>query len=121
MVISLKRIYEAPSASDGTRILVERLWPRGISKERAAVDYWAKEIAPSHELRKWFNHDAGKWEAFKLRYFAELDQNTVAVADLRARCGGGPVTFVFAARDERLSNASALTNYLERRNISMGG
>ena len=114
MSIALKRIYETPSPADGKRILVERLWPRGLSKELAAVDFWAKDTAPSHELRKWFNHDPEKWEAFKTRYFAELDANEDGVAELRERLRGGAAMFVFASREERLNNAVALKEYLER-------
>ena len=84
MTIQLKRVYEAPSKSDGTRILVDRLWPRGLTKERAHVDLWLKEVAPSTELRKWFAHDPAKWSEFKKRYHAELDANPAAIAELRA-------------------------------------
>ena len=114
MPIALKRVYETQSASDGTRILVERLWPRGLSKENASVDYWAKDTAPSHDLRKWFNHDPKNWEAFKTRYFDELDANKDGVAELQEHVRGGPATFVFASREERLNNAVALKEYLER-------
>src|SRR5512135_2355483 len=88
--IHLKRAYEEPSRSDGLRILVERLWPRGLSKERAAVDVWPKDIAPSPELRRWFGHDPAKWEEFQRHYWAELDANQGAVAELRRKTREGP-------------------------------
>jgi uncharacterized protein YeaO (DUF488 family) len=110
--IRLKRAYEEPSGSDGLRILVERLWPRGLSKERAAVDVWLKDIAPSSELRRWFGHDPAKWKEFQKRYWAELDANPDAVAELRRELGKGPVTFVYAARDEQHNGALALREYL---------
>lgn len=112
VTIHLKRAYEKPSRSDGLRILVERLWPRGLSKERAAVDVWLKEIAPSPELRRWFGHDPAKWEEFQKRYWAELDANPEAVAELRGKTGKGTVTFVYAARDEQHNGALALKEYL---------
>lgn len=110
--IRLKRAYEDPCRSDGLRILVERLWPRGLSKERAAVDVWLKEIAPSPELRRWFGHDPDKWEEFQKRYWAELDANPEAVAELRGKARKGTVTFVYAARDEQHNGALALKEYL---------
>lgn len=111
--IRLKRAYEEPSAEDGLRILVERLWPRGLSKERAAIDLWLKDVAPSSELRRWFHHDPEKWAEFQKRYRAELRQNPDAVAELRRNCGDGPVTFVYAARDEEHNGALVLKDYLE--------
>ena len=112
--IHLKRAYEEPSRSDGLRILVERLWPRGLSKERAAVDVWLKDIAPSPGLRRWFGHDPAKWEEFQKHYWAELEANPDAVTDLRRRIREGPVTFVYAARDEQHNGALALKEYLRR-------
>jgi uncharacterized protein YeaO (DUF488 family) len=112
--IHLKRAYEEPSRDDGTRILVERLWPRGLSKERAAVDLWLKEIAPSAELRRWFGHDPARWKEFQKRYSAELDANPDAVAALRRKIREGPVTFVYAARDEEHNSALLLKEYLKR-------
>ena len=111
--IHLKRAYEEPSRNDGLRILVERLWPRGLSKERAAVDVWLKDLAPSPELRRWFSHDPDKWEEFQKRYWAELDSHPDAVAELRRRAREGPVTFVYAARDEQHNSALALREYLK--------
>ena len=113
--IHLKRAYDEAAQSDGVRILVERLWPRGLSKERAAVDVWMKDIAPSTELRRWFGHDPDKWDEFQKRYWAELDDNPDTVADLRRRAREGPVTFVYAARDEEHNGALALRQYLQRR------
>ena len=112
--IHLKRAYEEPSRSDGLRILVERLWPRGLTKERAAVDVWLKDIAPSPELRRWFGHDPAKWEEFQRHYWAELDANQGAVAELRRKTREGPVTLVYAARDEQHNGALALWEYLRR-------
>ena len=112
--IRLKRAYEEPAERDGLRILVERLWPRGLSKERAAVDVWLKEVAPSPELRKWYGHDPVKWDEFKKRYWAELEANEDAVADLRRRIREEPVTFVYAARDEQRNSAAVLEEYLRR-------
>ena len=111
--IRLKRAYEEPSGDDGTRILVERLWPRGVTKDRAAIDLWLKEVAPSPQLRKWYGHDPDKWEEFRRRYRAELDDKGEVLDDLRRRLRGGPVTFVFAARDEEHNSAVVLREYLE--------
>jgi uncharacterized protein YeaO (DUF488 family) len=113
MNIRIKRVYDEPSAGDGARILVDRLWPRGLTKDRARVDFWAKEAAPSDALRKWYGHDPDKWQEFRRRYFAELDASPEALAGLRARLGGGAVTFVYGARESRLNNAAALKEYLE--------
>ena len=110
--IHLKRAYEPAEPSDGKRILVERLWPRGITKEAAALDAWAKEVSPSPELRKWYAHDPEKWPAFQERYRAELDANPDAVSALREQIGRGPVTFVYAAKDEERNSAALLRAYL---------
>ena len=115
MPIKLKRVYEEPSADDGVRILVERLWPRGLSKEKASVDLWAKDAAPSTELRKWFNHDPSKWEEFKTRYFAELDRNPDALEDIREMLDKGTITFVFASKEETYNNSAALREYIQSR------
>lgn len=112
-MIKLKRVYEPPSADDGIRILVERLWPRGISKEKARVDEWLKEIAPSQELRKWFQHDPAKWEEFQERYRKELDQNQELVNNLKRKAKGKTVTFIYAASDEDRNSAMLLKNYLK--------
>ena len=112
--VDVKRVYEKPLPSDGTRVLVDRLWPRGLTKERAAVDLWLRGVAPSPELRGWFGHDPAKWEEFQKRYRAELQRNQEAVADLRRKCGAGPVTFIYAARDEEHNSARLLKDYLEQ-------
>lgn len=113
--ILLKRAYDPPAASDGERILVERLWPRGLAKARAKLAAWPKEVAPSPALRKWFDHRPERWDEFRERYFAELDTRPETVAELRARVARGTTTFVFASREERLNNAVALREYLEKR------
>lgn len=112
MKVALKRVYEPPSPSDGTRILVDRLWPRGLSKEKARVDLWLKEIAPSTELRRWFAHDPAKWAEFQRRYRAELDANPDAVSELKAALSDGPATLVYGAKDEAHNDAVVLAAYL---------
>lgn len=114
MQIRLKRAYDEPSKQDGTRILVDRVWPRGLKKEHAGIDQWVREVAPSTELRKWFGHDPDKWSEFKRRYFRELDRNAGAVEELKRLAGDGRTTLVFSARDERHNNAVALKEYLEQ-------
>jgi uncharacterized protein YeaO (DUF488 family) len=114
-MIRIKRAYEERSPADGTRILVERLWPRGLTKERAAVDLWLKDIAPSPALRKWFSHDPAKWGQFQLRYRRELRENPEAVGLLRRQVRKGPVTFVYASHDEEHNAAVALKAFLGRR------
>jgi uncharacterized protein YeaO (DUF488 family) len=113
--IRLKRAYEEPSKEDGLRILVDRLWPRGVSKDKAAIDLWLKDVAPSPELRKWYGHDTERWEEFRQRYRAELDDNAKLLGDLKQRIREGPVTFIFAARDEEHNSAVVLKEFLERR------
>jgi uncharacterized protein YeaO (DUF488 family) len=112
MDVRIKRVYETPGPEDGKRILVDRLWPRGLSKERAAVDLWLKEIAPSAELRKGFGHAPDRWEAFRERYRAELAANAESVGRLREVMKGGPVTLVYGARDEERNDAVVLKEYL---------
>jgi uncharacterized protein YeaO (DUF488 family) len=114
-VIRVKRIYDPPETSDGLRILVDRLWPRGLSKERAAVDWWLKEIAPSDELRKWFGHQPERWPEFKARYHRELDAKPEIVRDLEERARTHPLTLLFSAKDVQRNQAVALLEYLERR------
>ena len=108
----IKRIYEPPASDDGQRVLVDRIWPRGVSKESAALTLWLKEIAPSDELRKWFGHEPERWAEFQRRYRAELDGNGEAVAQLRALLGKGRVTLLYGAHDEAHNNAVALAGYL---------
>jgi uncharacterized protein YeaO (DUF488 family) len=111
--IRLKRAYDGPSPEDGVRVLVERLWPRGLSKGRAAVDLWLKEVAPSPELRKWFGHDPEKWPEFRRRYREELRDRPAELERLRRLARDGPVTFVYAARDTEHNSASVLRAVLE--------
>lgn len=112
MGIAIKRIYEEPAASDGFRVLVDRLWPRGMTKERAALDLWLKAVSPSPSLRKWFGHDPEKFAEFQARYVAELDANT-AVEDLRCICAEHPdVTLLYAAKDPQVNHALVLRDYL---------
>ncbi|TGV23105.1 DUF488 domain-containing protein [Mesorhizobium sp. M4B.F.Ca.ET.143.01.1.1] len=110
--IAVKRVYEAPAKADGQRVLVDRIWPRGIAKKDAALTLWLKEIAPSDELRKWFGHQPERWAEFRKRYSAELDGNGEAVAQLRALLGKGKVTLLYGAHDEAHNNAVALAAYL---------
>jgi uncharacterized protein YeaO (DUF488 family) len=116
VTVALKRVYDESAPGDGTRVLVERLWPRGLSKERAHVDLWLKEIAPSHELRTWYGHDPQKFAEFRRRYEAELasEIGQVALAKLRDLARQGPVTLVFATRDPEHSNAAVLRDLLLR-------
>lgn len=118
--IQLKRIYEAPAGDDGTRILVERLWPRGMSKARAAVDLWPRAVAPSDALRRWYRHDVALWPEFQERYRAELREmeeegadGAQALLQVRDAIREGPVTFVFAGRDETHHSARVLKAYIE--------
>ncbi len=113
--IRTKRVYEDAQTGDGTRILVDRLWPRGVSKQRAAVAYWAKDLAPSDELRKWYGHDHAKWPEFRARYYAELDRNPAALDALRRHMNTDTVTLVYSSRESELNNATALKTYLESR------
>jgi len=112
-MVRLKRIYLAPAPDDGVRILVERLWPRGLKKEAAAVDLWLKDVAPSPELRTWFGHDPARWEEFQRRYRRELAGKPGLLQTLRQKIQEGPVTFVYAARDEAHNAALALQKFLE--------
>ncbi len=114
MAIKLKRIYQEPAKADGTRILVDRLWPRGLSKEKAHVDLWLKDIAPSTELRKWFAHDPVKWPEFKIRYHAELQQNKEQVELLKQAVAKGPATLLYGAKDEEHNEAIVLQALLNR-------
>jgi uncharacterized protein YeaO (DUF488 family) len=113
MSIVVKRIYEPPAKTDGIRILVDRLWPRGIKKENAALDDWTKEVGPSNGLRQWFGHEPDKWKEFQRRYNVELDANGDAWQPLLARARKGRLTLLFGTREERYNNAVALKAYLE--------
>jgi len=110
--IKLKRAYEAPVKQDGFRVLVDRLWPRGVKKEEARIDLWLKEIAPSAELRRWFQHDPEKWEEFKRRFFTELGAKDEILKPVRDELKKGIVTLVYASKEERYNNAVALKEYL---------
>ncbi|MDE2260396.1 MAG: DUF488 domain-containing protein [Betaproteobacteria bacterium] len=105
MKIRIKRVYEQPDRHDGRRILVDRLWPRGLTKEKACVDLWLKEIAPSTKLRKWFGHDPGRWEEFKKRYLAELKGNSEQIQLLKQALAKDTVTLVYGAKDEEHNEA----------------
>ncbi len=115
MNIRIKRAYEDPDEADGLRILVDRLWPRGISKEKAKIDLWIKDLAPSNELRSWYGHEPEKWPEFRSRYFAELDGNPEQVNELLGHVRKGTVTLVYSSKEQRLNNARALKEYLEDR------
>lgn len=110
--VRLKRAYEPPEEKDGTRILVDRLWPRGVSKTEAQLDDWIKEIAPSGELRIWFGHDPERWDEFRKRYRAELAEHSETLKDLRRRAREGPITLVYSARDEVHNDAVVLRNVI---------
>ncbi|HQZ82610.1 MAG TPA: DUF488 family protein [Pyrinomonadaceae bacterium] len=110
----MKRAYEEPAATDGKRILIDRLWPRGISKEKARIDLWMKEIAPSTELRKWFGHDPEKWKEFQTRYKRELHENAELVDSIREMALAETVTLVYSAKDEAHNDAVVLLEYLKR-------
>jgi len=112
MSIRVKRVYEPPAESDGYRVLVDRLWPRGVRKADAHIDLWLKAAAPSTQLRRWFDHDPAKWEGFKERYFAELDANPENLQPLFDAIKRGQVTLVYSARDEDHNQAVALKAYL---------
>ncbi len=111
--IRTKRIYEEPARSDGRRILIDRLWPRGLSKGAAKIHFWARCVAPSHELRRWYQHEPAKWPEFRRQYFAELDANRAGLAELREQLGAATVTLLFGAKESQLNNATALREYLE--------
>jgi len=110
--IRLKRAYEPHDQADGTRVLVDRLWPRGVTKADAAIDHWMKDLAPSTELRKWFGHDPARWTEFRRRYAAEIDAHRDELERLREMADAGVVTLVYAARDETHNDAVALREIL---------
>ena len=112
--IRLKRVYDKPAKADGRRVLVDRIWPRGLKKNEARIDQWLKEIAPSTQLRKWFAHDPGKWREFKKRYSAELDDQREQVEQLARGAKKRTVTLLFGAKDTEHNNAVALKEYIER-------
>jgi uncharacterized protein YeaO (DUF488 family) len=110
--IRLKRAYEPAAKADGTRVLVDRLWPRGVTKAAAAIDRWEKTLAPSAALRQWFGHDPARWDEFRTRYVGELRASREALGALRALAREGPITLVFSARDERHNDAVVLRDVL---------
>lgn len=110
-----KRVYEEPVKGDGFRILVDRLWPRGLTKDRARIDLWLKEAAPSDALRKWFGHDRARWAEFKRRYFKELADNEEAVEPIVSKASKGTVTLLYGAKDEECNNAVALQEFIEQK------
>ncbi|MBT0651619.1 DUF488 domain-containing protein [Geomobilimonas luticola] len=112
-MIRIKRIYDPPASEDGRRVLVDRLWPRGIAKDAVRLDDWLKEIAPSDELRKWFGHDPAKWEEFRERYRAELQSHAETLATLRVTAKKGTVTLLYGAKDEEHNNAMVLKELLD--------
>ena len=113
--IALRRVQQPPQKADGTRILVDRLWPRGVSKEKAKLDLWLRDIAPSDALRKWFGHEPARWPEFKRRYRAELKGRSFELQPIRDALAKGPVTLLFAAHDEERNNAVALKELIESR------
>ncbi len=115
MSIRVKRAYETPTKSDGYRVLVDRVWPRGVKKEQLKLDVWLKQLAPSTPLRKWFGHDSAKWDEFRKRYFRELAGHDEEIRELRKKARQGRVTLVFAAKETQFNNAVALRQYLQKR------
>lgn len=115
MSIAVKRAYQPSSRNDGYRILVDRIWPRGVAKDNLRLDAWLKDVAPSAELRRWFDHAPEKWDRFKARYFQELEQEPEGLATLLERARTGNVTLIFGAKDEAHNNAVVLKAFLETR------
>jgi uncharacterized protein YeaO (DUF488 family) len=115
MAIKIKRVYERPAGGDGSRLLVDRLWPRGLTKEKAHIDLWLKEIAPSKELREWFAHDPEKWQSFRRRYEREIRHNRSVIEMLTHKAREGDLTLLYGARDEKHNEALVLKQVLERK------
>lgn len=113
--VKLKRVYDVPAANDGTRILVDRIWPRGVTKKNASLSLWMKEIAPSTELRKWFNHDPARWNEFRRRYAQEVKHNRELLDHLRSLAQNGQITLLYSARDEAHNNAVELKRLILER------
>ena len=113
-MIKLKRAYEKPAGDDGERILVERLWPRGLTKQSAKLDLWLKDVAPSAELRRWFGHDPEKWEGFRQRYQKELEHQGELIKLLKRKAKAGTITLIYAARDEERNGALVLKRFLQK-------
>ncbi len=114
MKVKIKRVYELPQDQDGQRILIDRLWPRGLTKEKARIDLWLKDVAPSTELRKWFNHEPEKWPEFQKRYSKELSNNQTTINELLLKIKNSNVTLVYSAKDELHNDAVLLKSYLEK-------
>ncbi len=112
-MIQIKRVYDPPQAGDGKRILIDRLWPRGLKKDVARIDAWMKDVAPSSELRTWFNHEPGKWVEFKRRFFNELKGKQGAMEEIVSLAKKGTVTLLFGSKETRFNNATALKEYIE--------
>jgi uncharacterized protein YeaO (DUF488 family) len=115
LVIKVERIYNNPRGNKTFRVLVDRLWPRGLSKANVKVDLWQKDIAPSNSLRKWFSHDENKWNDFKARYFKELEKNSESVNTILDKINEGPITLLYGSKEEKYNNAIALKEYLEEK------
>ena len=115
MKILVRRVYEPPADADGQRVLVDRLWPRGLNRERARIDLWARDIAPSAELRRWYGHDPARWDEFRRRYEAELLARPSVLEDFIAHLDPDTVTLLYGSREARFNNAHALAGFLERR------
>lgn len=115
MVIKVERIYNNPRGNKTFRVLVDRLWPRGLRKDNVKVDLWKKDIAPSNSLRKWFSHDENKWNDFKARYFKELEKNSKSVNTILDKINEGPVTLLYGSKEEKYNNAIAFKEYLEEK------
>jgi uncharacterized protein YeaO (DUF488 family) len=113
-MLQIKRVYEEGSGNDGRRILVDRLWPRGISKEKAGIDLWMKELAPSDKLRRWYGHDPSRWEEFRARYLKELEVKEDLISQLREMNREGMVTLIYAAKDIHHNNAAVLKEVIEQ-------
>ena len=113
MNIQVKRVYDEPNVEDGLRVLVDRLWPRGLSKDEGKIDRWVQELAPSTELRKWYGHDPDKWQEFKIKYFKELGANQVQLKLVLSDLGEMKVTFLFGSKELKLNNAFALKEYIQ--------
>lgn len=119
--VGLRRAYDPPGEGEGWRVLVDRLWPRGVAKARLVMDEWAKDVAPSDALRRWFGHDPARWDRFRARYRAELAAEPGPFEALRARAEAGPVTLLFAAQDRERNNAVVLRELLEEELAGQGG
>lgn len=114
MTVELKRVYESAEDNDGKRILVDRLWPRGLSKDKAKIDLWLKAVAPSPDLRRWFGHDPAKWSEFRQRYRQELRENATAVDDLKKAIGRSKATLLYGAKDQEHNHAIVLRDFIEK-------